>query len=260
MFPKFIQEGLYSEGIHTGGVLTGFCDKKKTYTLFSTKNKFNFWSKTKLKQKPWQCNFIDVDREIKDQIVSNCHSDCLRRKTWRDDLNWQNLQAGARAIELSNKQTLIDKKDQQDLYRLQKPGKCSNKYDKDKSNKKETNNNRKCFPCRNLRPHRNGSSLCPAFGHHCKRYGKQNHLESKWKTQISQVNKIESFSDSDDSFIYTINHIYKVSSKNIIKLRINICDIDFQIDSGASVHVICRHDFNKSKIIELKTSNTKFFA
>ena len=78
--------------------------------------------------------------------------------------------------------------------------------------------------------------------------------------KISQVNKIESFSDSDDSFIYTINHINKVSSKNIIKLRINICDIDFQIDSGASVNVICRHDFNKSKIIDLKTSNTKIFA
>ena len=60
----------------------------------------------------------------------------------------------------------------------------------------------------------------------------QNHFESKCNTQI---NKTKNSRDSNDSYIYTINHINKVSSKHIIKLRINNCDIDFQIESGASV-------------------------
>ena len=34
---------------------------------------------------------------------------------------------------------------------------------------------------------------------HCKQSGKQNHFASKYKTQISQINKTEKSSDSDDS-------------------------------------------------------------
>ena len=45
--------------------------------------------------------------------------------------------------------------------------------------------------------------------------GVVNHFESKCKIQISQLKKIENSSDSDDSDIYTINHIIKVSSNNI---------------------------------------------
>ena len=74
------------------------------------------------------------------------------------------------------------------------------------------------------------------------------------------MNNTENSSDSCGSYIYTINDINKVSSNNIIKLRINNCNIDFQIDSGASVSVICEHDFNKLKKIDLKTSNTNIFA
>ena len=69
--------------------------------------------------------------------------------------------------------------------------------------------------------------MCPAFGNHCRWCGKQHHFESKCKTQISQINKTENYSDSDDSYIYTINHTNKVSSHNIIKLRLNNCNIDF---------------------------------
>ena len=46
---------------------------------------------------------------------------------------------------------------------------------------------------------------------------------------------------------HTINHINKVSWKNNMKLRIHNCDIDFQIDSGASVNVVCERNFNKLK-------------
>ena len=83
---------------------------------------------TRLKQKAQRCDLAYVDREIKDQIVFNCHSDRLRRKALRDDLDLQNVVTAARAIELSNKQAaLTEEKDQEDLYHLQKPGKYSNK-------------------------------------------------------------------------------------------------------------------------------------
>ena len=216
---------------------------------------------TRLKQKAQRCNFYDNDREIKDQVVFNCYSDRLRRKALRDDLDLQNLVAAARAIELSNKQAaLIKKKDQEDLNRLKKPEKYSNKlkyFDK----QKEPDFQRKCFSCGDSWLHKNGKSSCPAFRHTCKKCGKHNHFESKCKTKLQEINKIElSSSDSDDSYIYTIKQINKLNSKNNIKIEINDCDIEFQIDSGASVNVICEHDFNKLKNIELKTSKTKIFA
>ena len=55
---------------------------------------------TRMKQKAQRCNFVDVDHEIKDQIVFNFHSDRLRRKTLTDDLDLQNLVVHVRAIEL----------------------------------------------------------------------------------------------------------------------------------------------------------------
>ena len=60
-----------------------------------------------------------------------------------------------------------------------------------------------------------------------KRCGKLNHFEGKCLTQVTQVSKIENSSASDDLFDYAINNKYKVSSKNIVKLRINNLDIDF---------------------------------
>ena len=60
---------------------------------------------TRLKQKVQPCNFVDIDHEIKDQIVFN--SDRVQRKALRNDLALQNLVAVARAMELSNKQAVL---------------------------------------------------------------------------------------------------------------------------------------------------------
>ena len=42
----------------------------------------NWLVRYRLKQKAQSCNLVVVDHEMKDQIVINCHSDCLRRKAW----------------------------------------------------------------------------------------------------------------------------------------------------------------------------------
>ena len=55
---------------------------------------------TRLK-KNTRCSFVGTDREMKDQIVLNCHPDnFLQRKTLRDDLDLQNLVVAARAIKI----------------------------------------------------------------------------------------------------------------------------------------------------------------
>ena len=51
-----------------------------------------------------RCEFGDVDREIRDQIVFNCKSDSLRRKALRDDLDLTVLLKLGRSIEVSESQ------------------------------------------------------------------------------------------------------------------------------------------------------------
>ena len=147
---------------------------------------------------------------------------------------------------------LIKEKYQEDLYCLEKTGKYRSKHDKEKW-KKEIDNNRKYVACGNSWPHEDGNSSCPEYGHHCKMCGKPNQSESKCKTQISQVNRIENLSDSDNSYIYKTNHMNKVSSKSMIKLRINNYDIDFQLMWYATMIP------NKLKHFDLKNLNTKLF-
>ena len=53
------------------------------------------------------------------------------------------------------------------------------------------------------------------------------------------------------AYIYTINNVNKTCSRNIIKLRINNCDIDFQINICASLNVIYKHDFIKLENVNL---------
>ena len=63
------------------------------------------------KQNPQRSNVVDVDCEIKNPIVFNCHFDLLQRKALRDDLDIQNLVATAREIKSSNKQEpLVEEK------------------------------------------------------------------------------------------------------------------------------------------------------
>ena len=69
---------------------------------------------TRLKQKAQRCNFVDVDFEIKDQIVFNSHSHHLQRKALGDDLDLQNLVAAVRKIRLSNKLAALTEEKHQD--------------------------------------------------------------------------------------------------------------------------------------------------
>ena len=60
---------------------------------------------TRLRRLAATCDFTDIDREIKTQIVQNCSSCRLRRRALRDaDFSLSAMLAEGRAIELSEKQ------------------------------------------------------------------------------------------------------------------------------------------------------------
>ncbi len=59
---------------------------------------------TRLREAASRCQFHDIVREIKDQVVQKCSSDRLRRKALREDLNLDNLLKAAQAMELADRQ------------------------------------------------------------------------------------------------------------------------------------------------------------
>ena len=118
-----------------------------------------------------RCEFHDVDREIRDQIVFNCKSDILRRKALRDDSSLPDLLKLARSMELSESQARTietsrvcpEARPEIEINKLaKKPGKYSKKSINKKEFKNDKLHDKKCFACGNSWPH--VGSICPAKG------------------------------------------------------------------------------------------------
>ena len=61
----------------------------------------------RLKSAAMRCDFADIDRELRDQIVMNCLSHSLRKRALRDDLDLENLLKYARSYERSDRQAAL---------------------------------------------------------------------------------------------------------------------------------------------------------
>ena len=140
---------------------------------------------TRLRQPPATCEFADVDREIKTQIVQSCSSHKLRTKVL-ENLSYtltQLLDAG-RAMELSQKQAANIEETQtvnklSSLGSCRSPRNCNAKAGTDKDGGRATDKklrNRKsrgdshkirkssdkCRNCGGDYPHPEGKTFCPA--------------------------------------------------------------------------------------------------
>ena len=191
---------------------------------------------TRLREVAARCDFHDIDREIKDQIVFNTSSVKLRRKALQDNLTLTDLLKTARSFEMSHKQaTVIEQSENVDreINKISKAGKYSAK-----NRNSHPFEDKKCFSCGGNWPHKNGKKSCPANNHLCKTCGKLNHFEKvcRSKEKVSFVADISS--DSDDSYVYTVENVNMDKGKAIVTLKINSVPVKFHIDSGCSVNII----------------------
>ena len=224
---------------------------------------------TRLRESAARCNFHDIDREIRDQIVMKGNSDRLRRRALREDSTLENLLSAARAFELADMQAT-----KMEGSKIQKVQEKKNSKKKDSQTKEQEGKN--CFSCGGKWPHPKGKETCPAWGVECKKCSKKNHFAKlcKTKTDIKNVTFPEiSDSDSDDEYqIESIrlwhpnkHNIKAIKSskkkKSIVTLYICGISITFQIDSGADVDVIDEHTYNKIKHkVKLERTHAKLYA
>ena len=116
------------------------------------------------------CEFNDVDLEIRMQIIQKCFSDRLRKKALQQSMILQELLSFARSIEISEAQAKEMSNKKEDVFKITKNHK-SNRINE---------SSKKCYRCGQSWPHQ---ERCPAIGKKCKKCSKLNHFSSVCKTK-----------------------------------------------------------------------------
>ena len=235
---------------------------------------------TKLRQLSATCEFSDVDKEIKSQIIQGCLSTRLRRRALREEMDLTHLLTLARAMELSDRQaTEIEKSERENANAIMKRRTPSHRRNKRhfmetaKGTNKQQYKNQTCRNCGGEYPHKDRQ--CPAKGRQCNFCKKKNHFakvcRSRLKTE-SKVNQVESQQDrsstsenSDEEYTFGLRTRDKVNSlkpkQPHTMVEVDGTKIEVLIDTGSSINVMDEHTFAKLKPKpKLQKTDTNVFA
>ena len=244
---------------------------------------------TRLRNLAKTCEFTDVDREIKAQIVQHCSSTKVRRKGLTNNVSLQVLLEYGRTLELTETRVadLEEKPATQEINKLQrKPDTWRRKNRNGKPRTEQRGSPRKsdakCRNCGGHYPHEGGMSACPAHDKECLNCGKMNHFQKfcmsrprpqqstqSSKPQYSQRRNrqpaLHKISDSDDSdedvFIIDIRSIRDNRDKHpMFKVKVSDTWLDLMADSGSSINLLDEADFKKLKPHpKLEHTNAKIY-
>ncbi|XP_060604313.1 uncharacterized protein K02A2.6-like [Ruditapes philippinarum] len=250
---------------------------------------------TRLRQKAKNCEFSDIDSEIKSQIIQGVISQNMRMQCLQDpDKSLNDLLTKMRSMEISKTQAANMSKDEssQQVVRVksnprfsrQSKGFAPKRYQQrsyqtipEASLSSGRRNypperNKKCRNCGGRYPH---MSRCPAIGAECNYCHKKNHFISVCRKRQNKVKLIDdeqsdsqvlseastssvSSNECDVLFGFKISDGKKVPKKCI---KLNGVDVYVLIDSGSSLNIISEIDLEKMKIRpEIKKTKTKAFA
>ena len=249
------------------------CYAFRQETQKSGENITEFYTRLQLLAR--KCQFADPELEIKRQIIQGTSSLRLRRKAIEQSLNLENLLKVARAMETADEQTTEMEKQQSNAvgYGRNKATDVQQKENYRGLPKSGLRNNR-CGLCGGNYPHQ---GTCPAQGKKCLNCGKMNHFSkvcrgkpnnrsksshpkkpSKGKHHARSADVEESPStemsslagvDSDNSEEYTFNigaQGYQ-AGKPIFQVTIMNTPIRIMADSGATVNILSKKDFDGFK-------------
>ena len=214
----------------------------------------------RLRQLSATCEFSDIEREVKSQIIQSCLSQRLRRKALKDStMTLQKLLEEARAMEIAETQAKeIESTGSANALTT----KISSKLPKKKGKKGN------CFNCGGDWPH-DSKTGCPArnrrcnachkYGHYAKYCRNSQDCESG-QVQNSQkgskrrqrpsnsessrsVNMVKEkpvpapYFSSDDEYTFVVRPNPNVSAP-FVTLKVSRAEYNFLVDSGASVNIV----------------------
>ena len=259
---------------------------------------------TRLRHLGAMCGFTSLDDEIRTQIVEQCSSSRLRRKALRDDTSLADLISYARSIELADKHTaVIEKQHHQEervysnrndrVFPRKKPQICFNcggnypHKDQCPATGKECRNCRKIghfarackskgkYPAKLRGAKQEKEPREPAKHENDRRdqhSGRVHNVEAKRnETKLGQQNtpssKSPNNSDSseDSEWCFTMSSEANKKQPPFVKLKVKGSQVPFLVDTGATVNVLMKNDFDKvcaatKDKITLKKTRTSVYA
>ena len=227
---------------------------------------------SKLKYLAKTCNFADVDREVKTQIVHKCASNKVRRKGLNDStITLQGLLDFAKTLELTDsqaasleeqaasdvmKQTTADVKKlhlRKDRNGSQKKHKNWKGTQDGGSRTKDGGSQKRCINCGGPYPHEGGKKGCPAFGKECHNCGKMNHYKSVCRGQAKpsstssrrEVKALHDTSDDEEYDIFTLMNKTTDKKHPVFEVSVEGERISIMADSGSTICVLDEKDYDK---------------
>ena len=215
---------------------------------------------TRLRQLALNCDFSDVSRELKSQIIQGCRSTRLRRKALTDPtITLDNLVNLARAAEAADAHTSAMTSDTiPELVSRLKTHPSSSTTPHSRSTGK---NQSTCRNCGKLWPHAGGREDCPAFDKTCRGCSKRGHFFSVCRSsntagnsrtspaprplRVNHLEKRDTDSESDVEYLYAVRAHPMAAKPPMFNILLDGIPIHVMADSGASVNILDERDFNK---------------
>ena len=232
---------------------------------------------TRLRLLAATCEFGDLERELKTQIISSCTSVRLRRRAIREEMTLGKLLEFARSLEVSDRQAKAMEAEQRVNFveRKEKKGQKYKQNEKgfDKSSKPQFNPG--CGWCGNAKRH--AKTDCPAKDQKCKYCDKVGHFyklcwartkagQKKPRAKVMQVfrkteSESESSETSEDEYVFGVGS-HRATPQ--VEVKVNGQSIHCYVDTGASVDIIDSKTFGtlcqSESRIELEKTNVKIYA
>ena len=217
---------------------------------------------TRLRQLGATCEFANLNREIKGQILQGCSSNRLRRRALRDDTDLDGLLKLARSLELSDVQAQeMEKAETANFIKGKGFKKQSHeRVQKSKNTKSsKTGSKESCGWCGD--DERHPKRECPAKDRDCKLCGKIGHYAKVCRSerkpthrrramQVTEETVQHTDSSAEDSDEYT----FGVGKTPTVELEINGKTAKFFVDTGASINIL---DEKTAKQLMLKLEPTQ---
>lgn len=230
------------------------------------------------------CEFTDVNKEIKSQIILATINTDLRKYALRESPTLEQLLNQAKILESTKRQLSIMEQPKEaasndkivaKTYPKQEYKRNKNQHGNNKKYKENENEKIKtCLNCGN-QWHKQGRKSCPAYGktcNKCRKYGhfakvclstKNNSENTKTNIRYNARDKMTTEQDDDDSskessFSINVNNINETPKANI---NINGSNIKVIIDTGTSVNLISSTTYNQLwKKPTLTQDNTSIYS
>jgi len=195
-----------------------------------------------MREKIVSCNFRDPDRMLRDKIIFSVEGKLQQILLREDRLTLDKTIQICRGYETACKNT----------NELQASTTMVNKLDIKKKKETYLEDRKKHFvdDCKFCgRSHQMGSQFCPAYGKLCHKCQGRNHFKNKCNARRQQkIHEIQDHDQSNDDEAY-LNAMKNEDKRTLTaSLYVNNCKVQFQVDTGAEVNIICQRYVRKEQV------------